>query len=103
MASSGGAIPGVSPHTEPRSFLPDDYRRWLVHYNGVGEHGYLETHREGPYLGMMACFSVLGRRYGALWVEENFECLALGIEEGIIVWLTDELGVRISDSPGIGD
>ena len=47
-------------------------------------------------MGMLSVLSVLGRRYGVLWLEENFELIAVSVEEGNIIWITDDLGISIS-------
>lgn len=74
-------------------------RRWIAFYNGVSDHNYVETHREGPFQSMMGALARLEELYGADWVDESIEHLVCGPTAGSMAWVSDEQGLSIENSP----
>lgn len=73
--------------------------RWIAYHNGVGEHSFVETHREGPYLNMVEALRHLERTQGIDWVDANVLTLVASDEDGCIAWVDDEHGVSIHRDP----
>ncbi len=74
-------------------------QRWIAFYNGLENHGYVETHREGPFPSMVVALTRLEELYGEDWVDENVSHLVCGPEDGSMAWVTDEQGLSIENSP----
>lgn len=72
--------------------------QWIAYYNGVGEHSFFETHREGPFPGMVATLQELERKFDPEWVDLVVSALVNSEEDGVIVWSTEEHGVAIMSS-----
>lgn len=69
--------------------------RWIAYHNGVGEHSFVETHREGPFAGMLAALRHLEETQGPEWVDANASFLVCSEEDGSIAWVDDDRGISI--------
>jgi hypothetical protein len=74
-------------------------KRWIAYHNGVGEHSFVETHREGPFPNMMSALRRLEELQGVDWVEENVLELVASDLDGTIAWVDDEHGISVHASP----